>query len=103
MHIDVADALAVQPVAVDVGEYLIGLCHSRHRQVLQQAKNGAAVAQAAAGDLADDERVGDYGAALQQFGQLRVASAQMVDPDGSVDEDQRAAAGRRRGTAVKSA
>ncbi len=63
------------------------------------ADHMAALADAAAGQLPDHERVGQHGRSIEQRDQAGVGTPQMVDPDRGVDEDQAPRCGRRRGAA----
>jgi hypothetical protein len=58
------------------------------RQISQQAEHHARVAQPAERDLAQNERVPEHLASLEQAGEGGIPAAQMIDPDGGIDEQQ---------------
>ena len=88
VHVHVSDALAVQLVAVDVAENLVGFGHRGHWEILQQLQAGSTGFQAATGDLTHHERMPDDGASFEQGCKPGVARAQVFDPHRGVDEDQ---------------
>lgn len=99
MRVDVSDPLAVQPMTLDEPEHLVNLGNGGHREVLKEFEHGASVCQAAAGDLANDERMDDHRRAFEQRRQLRVTPAQVIHPHRRIDEDQAFASLRLRGAA----
>ncbi len=103
MDIDVADASAMKPVAVDEAKDLVTVGNRSLRQVAQQFQDRCAIAQTAARDLAEDERMHDDTATIERVGELVIATAQMVDPHGRVDQDQGLISWRLRGVAFKAA
>lgn len=96
MDVDVADALAMQDMAVDELQNLIGASERSGRQVLQQLENGSSIAQAATGNLPHDERVHQGRGPLQQVHEPGVTPTQVVNPDRGVDQDQVEFPARRR-------
>ena len=94
VHVHVSNALAVQLVAVDVAENLVGFGHRGHWEILQQLQAGSTGFQAATGDLTHHERMPDDGASFEQGCKPGVARAQVFDPHRGVDEDQGSATPR---------
>ena len=99
MKINIADALAVQGVALNERQNFVVLGQHGGWQVLQQFENAGAVAQTATSYFSNHERMDGDLRALQQLGQLSVALAQVVNPHGRVDQDQGAVPCRLRGAA----
>lgn len=81
MNIDIPDALAVQGVARDETQNFFALGNRRRRQVLKQLQDRQPIAQTSAGDLADHERMHDDLRSFKQINKLRIAAAQVIDPD----------------------
>ena len=97
MHVHPADSRAGQGVCFEEGQRL-GMLEKRcDRQISEEGENLAPVAQLAAGDLPDDERVRHHLAVVQQLGERGVATAEMGDPDGGINQGQ--GRDRRRGGA----
>ena len=81
MHVGVAEAGAVQTVPLDAREHLLVRGDGGRREGLQELKDGAAVAQIPAGQLADDVRVAEDLAVLQRALEVVRAVAEMGDPE----------------------
>lgn len=60
MHIQPTDALAIEVVSFDKLQELVMLSHIRAGQHLQKGKYFCPIAQRAASEFADDERVSEY-------------------------------------------
>lgn len=99
MDVDIPDSFAVQGMAFDELHYLAVSGHHGSRQILQQFKKRLAVTQASASDLAHHERMHHHGRTLQQVDKPRVATAEVIDPHRSVDQDQAGRSVRLRGAA----
>src|SRR5262249_54597333 len=97
MNIDEPDTAPEQGVMVDEMQDLLVGGHARAWQVRQGAKHDLAPTQIAQGDLADDKGVRQNQARIQQRGKRMVAGSQVIDPDGSVDQDHAGDGRRRRG------
>ena len=80
MNVDVPDASAMEVVALDIAENLIGFCNNCGRQLLEQLQGQCAIRQAAAGNLTHDKRVHDHSITFQQIHKLNISTAKMVDP-----------------------
>ena len=65
MHVDKADAFALKAISVDESQGFAIVRNDGCRKVLKQLQDRRAVSQAAASDLAHDERMHEYAAALQ--------------------------------------
>ena len=102
MHIDVAEALAMELLPLDIGKRLVGFSNHRYWKLLEQSQNQRTIGQGTARDLADDKRMHHDTAALQQVGKGGFAPTKMVDPHRRVDEDQLLLRWRRRGAALRS-
>lgn len=102
MYVDISDAFAVKTVAFNESERLVVVRHNHDGKFLQQLQNERAVGQGSTRDFADHERMHDHDIAFEQFGELRFAPAQVVDPDRCVDEYQAAEPWRRRRGAFNS-
>src|ERR1051325_7032548 len=86
MRVDIPDAAAEQPRASDENEnFIVGGDH-RLRQLTQRAEHDIALPQIAKCEFANDERVPEHRCAIQQSFENDVAGAQMIDPDGSIDQ-----------------
>ena len=73
----------------------------RLRQLIQEVKELCALLQRTAGQLPDHERMTEHRVRLERVDKACVAAAQVVDPDGRVDQDHadRRGVERRRGIA----
>jgi len=85
--VDEPYATAVKVLIVDEGQDLVMLGLPRPRQGMKQFEDCVPPGEGTAGEFADHKRMADDVARLQEHGQLAVAPAQVVDPDGCVDED----------------
>ncbi len=103
MNVDVAYAFAMQGMAFDEVQDLVAVCDDGRRQILQQFEDRAAFAQVSTSYLADHERMHHDGRTLQQVYQARIATAQVVNPDRRVDQDQADVPDRLRGAAFSAA
>src|SRR4051794_39148731 len=88
MDVDPSDAAGGNVVPVDELEGLVVVRGLRSRQLAQQSEDLGSVLQTSESELADDERVHHDVPAVEQGFQPRIAAAQVLDPDGSVDEVQ---------------
>jgi hypothetical protein len=96
MRIDIPDAAPEQGLTLDEMQYLGVRGDGGLRQLSQGVENHLALPQSAERQLAGHERVAEDLCPLEQPAKRIVAGAQMVDPDGGIDQDQRER-GRRRG------
>jgi hypothetical protein len=105
MDIHQANAAARKLVAVDELEGLVMVRHLGSGHLPEKAEDLRASLQPAERQLTEDERVDENEPVAQKRLQPRVASAQMVDPDRRIDQDQRGALrvrrARRRGARRK--
>ena len=99
MGIDIADVFAMQRLVSGEGQNFVALCDRSRRQVLQQFEDGGSIGQTAASHLTDHEGMHDDLRPLQQADPLRVAVAQVVNPQGRGGLDQAAFPCRLRGAA----
>jgi hypothetical protein len=99
MDVDIADSFAVQAVALDEHQHLIGAGYHGGWQILQQFQDRLALSQVAAGEFSDDKRMHHDNRPLEQIDEPRVAAAEVIDPDCGVDQDQAGFPMRRRGMA----
>jgi hypothetical protein len=89
MDIDPADAAARKLVAVDELEGLVMIRRLRSRHLPKKAEDFRPSLQPTERQLTQDERVDENQPVAQESLKPRVASAQMVDPDRGIDQDQR--------------
>src|ERR1700680_1520556 len=101
MGIDIADAAPEQRFAIDEMHHLLVRSDGRLRQFVHGAKDDIGLPQIAEGELAQNIRMPENLAAVEQPTQRVIAGPQMVDPDRSVDQDH-LARNRRRGAAARS-
>lgn len=87
MSIDITDTPAHRTVPFDEEQYLVIGGDRNSRKILQQGQNRFAVLQIATGQFADDKRVRQRPAGVQQFDQRRLTGAQVVNPDRTIDQD----------------
>jgi hypothetical protein len=81
MSVDIPDALAVEGVALDEPQYLAALgCHG-DREILKQLQYRQSIAQTSARNFANHKRMHDDIRSFQQVDELRIATAQMIDPN----------------------
>src|SRR3972149_7798162 len=97
MSIDITDTPAHQAVPFDEEQYLVIGGDRNSRKILQQGQNRFAVLQIATGEFADDKRMRQRPAGVQQFHQRRLTGAQVVNPNRTINQDH-AGSDRRRGT-----
>ncbi len=57
-------------------------------ELAQQAENRLTILHVAACQLADDQRMADHVALLEELGKPTIPATQMVDPHGGIGEDQ---------------
>jgi hypothetical protein len=96
MRIDPADPLTVQMLALNHKHHFLMLGDLRFGQSLEQSKDLHPIAQCPACQLTDDEGMGQHLTAFQEGPKHAVSSAQMLDPNGRVDEGHATRPGRRR-------
>src|SRR6516225_2856651 len=101
MRIDPADPLAVQVLALNHAHHFLMLGDLRLGQSLEQSKDLHPIAQPPACQLTDDEGMGQHLTDFQEGPKHAVSSAQMIDPDGRVDEGHATRPGRRRRIVLK--
>src|SRR4051812_39385005 len=87
MRIDVPDARSHQSPALDHRHHFPVVGLSRSGKLLEQVHYLRAVANPATRELTDDERMRHHFAIIESLRELGVSAPQMVDPDGSVDQD----------------
>jgi hypothetical protein len=100
MRINPPDPPAVQPLPLDNAQNFLVLCGLRFGQRLKERQDLLPIAQSSARQLTYDERMGEHVSVRQERLQLAVSYAQVVDPDGGIDEDHTAWPGRRRRPAL---
>jgi hypothetical protein len=96
MDIEPAQSFGVQLVAVDDAHRFVMTSDRRLRKHGQQGEYLDSVLQAATGQLTDDKRVTEDPTLQQECLEFSIAPAEVIDPDGGIDEYQ-AAPVRRRG------
>src|SRR5438132_10287028 len=101
MRIDPAYPPAMQPLALNNAHHFLVLRPLRLGQGLEQGKDLLPVAQNPACQLTDDERMDQHLRVLQEGLELAVSSAQVIDPDGRVNEDHATRPDRRRRIPLK--
>jgi|SRR6516225_1033880 len=101
MRIHPANPLAVQLLALNHTHHFLMLGDLRLRQSLEQSKDLLTIAQRPARQLTDDEGMGHHLTVFQEGPKHAVSNAQMIDPDGRVDEGHAMRRGRRRRIAPK--
>ncbi len=67
--------------------------HLSNGQIVEMAQNLQTPPQAAERKLSVHAWMREYGAPLKQGGELHVRGAKMINPDGCIDQDQRASGG----------
>ena len=87
LGVDPADPGSRKPMAAHEGEHFGIGRHTGAGQVREEVDQPR-VAQRAEGDLADDGGVAQHPRGLEQGGERGIATAEVVDPDGGVDEDE---------------
>lgn len=81
------DSDAHQVIPLNKEQYLI-VCETRSRgECMKQGKNLRPVFQVATGQLTDDKGMNNHLKIEEQFFQMRVAFAEVVNPDGSINQD----------------
>lgn len=105
MDVDETDPAAHQRVTIEEAEHLGMSRHGDSGETPEQIEHLLEVPQVPARELPDHEGVHAHPAGLQLPGQPAASGAQVVDPDGRVDEDHapRAPFPRRRGGALSDA
>ena len=87
MCIDPADPSSLEPVRVDEMQHLFMSGERNCRECIQQAEDLVSPPQVATRQLADNERMADGLSFVQQLREMTVPSAQVIHPDGGVDEN----------------
>lgn len=87
MDIDKTDTQTHEPMLIDEEEKLIRSDGESDGESLQQIQDSISVFEIAAGQFPDDIRMASHLTIEQQCFEPAVARAQMIDPDGSIDED----------------
>jgi hypothetical protein len=87
MDIHIAQAEHHQPVILNKLQHFFISCGRRHGQRLEQPKDFLSVLQIPAGQLADDEWMGDHVSFLQEFDEAGAARSEMSNPNGCIDEN----------------
>jgi hypothetical protein len=101
MRVDVPDAKGERRVLVDEMQNLV-ICGDRHpRQVRQRTENKITLPQIPQRKFADHEGMHHNLTPLEKIAEGFVAGTQMVDPNGSIDQDH-AFSDRRRRTGLRS-
>ncbi len=101
MHIDISDTFAMKLVTGNEAKHLVTVGNRGPGQAAQQFQDRCSIAQAAARDLTENERMHDYAAAIARVGERGVTTVQMVDPHRRVCQDQSLISGRLRGATFK--
>ena len=86
MDVNPSDALRHEPTRLDEVENLLMIQQRRLRQGCQEPQDLPPSLQAPAGEFADHEGMCPHLAVPQAIGQEIIAPAEVIDPDGSVDE-----------------
>lgn len=68
-------------MALDEPQYLAALGYHGDREILKQLQYRQSIAQTSARNLANHKRMHDDIRSLQQVDELRIATAQMIDPN----------------------
>lgn len=89
MGVNPTNAAAHQAVAVDKCQHFIVATLGQTGQVLKQGQYFGAATQRAARQFANDERVAFDFCAIQQNAEITVAPAEVVDPNGSINQHNR--------------
>ncbi len=87
MDIVISDATPEQGVANDeMQNFRVG-CDDGMGQVRQGAQHHLSLTQIAQGEFADDKRMAQNHSGIEQPDENLVAGAQMINPDGRIDQD----------------
>src|SRR3569623_768097 len=78
-------------------QHILDCDHWRHRNGFEFGQHFLSVPQGAKRDLTEDERVEHHRVVRKQSRHYLIALVQVIDPNGSVDNNHSAACGRRRG------
>lgn len=89
----------MQAVPVDEGQHLVVRRHWRGRERLHEAQDVLTAPQRPARQFTDNERMRQDAALFEQVLEVGIRPAQVIDPDGRVNEHRAYFAGRRRRSA----
>src|SRR2546430_4016889 len=98
MDVHPPNSVSVEPLVLYEFQDFAMLCHLCFRQSLQQSEHLSTIPQGTTRQFPDDERVRQHLLFVEKTRQLSVAGAEMIDPDGSIDQDHATEPGRRRRT-----
>src|SRR5574337_16606 len=98
MGVHPPNSASVEPLALNEFQDFAMLCQPGSRQGLQQNQHLSTIPQGTARQFPDDERVCQHLLFVEKTYQFSVAGAEVIDPDGSVDQDHATEPGRRRRT-----
>lgn len=87
MDIDPPQPTSVESSILYEGESLIVFSKRDDGECHQQLKNHIPICQVAARQFSNDEWVAEHAALVQQSSQSRVATPEVVYPDGRIDEN----------------
>ena len=90
MSVDPADSPAHKAMALNKGQHLVVAAYRHTRQSLKQHQHFRAATQPAACQLADNEWVAFHFFVAEQDAERRIAPPEMVNPDGSINQHERA-------------
>lgn len=97
MNVDPAESLPRKSPLLDQGQDLVVFGLGYPRQRVHEREDFLAVPKGAAGKFSKNERVDFHLAVLEKGRQSGVASPQMIDPHGAVDQHYETFRERRRG------
>lgn len=101
MGIDPSHPFSHQTALFDKAKHRPVVQDDQARQRIKQTKSGATLREIPAGELADHERMNGDLVFLQEAGQCPIRAAEMIHPDGGIDEDHFSGAVRRRGMGLR--
>jgi hypothetical protein len=92
MHVDPTESTAHQASTLDECKHFVVIRNRHRRQLADQLEDVAAPRKISAGKLPDDERVCPNQPVFEELRESLVALAQMIYPDGGIDEQAQRAA-----------
>ena len=101
MHVDPPEPAPHQGVSVNEGQHFLLVHDRRLGEIVKEPQDFAPASERAAGEFTHYEGVAEHSFLEQQPGELPIGDAEMVDPDGGIDQNHwevRPARVRRRGT-----
>jgi hypothetical protein len=86
VDVDPSDTLRHEPMRLDELQDFLMIAQRGVRQGRQECQDLAPSRQGTAGEFADHEGMSPHFAAAQAIRQEIIASAEVIDPDGGIDE-----------------